>query len=143
VCDAIDRQSGVGTDVSGQLPSAAKAATSVTDALVAQVVEIVRENSAFDEIGMAYVVWLRNNSDKPLPAYCETLLSQMAVTRAAQLRMVASSEQAAVRDKLDALNVSRNESADVVYDFLDANRASLDAASRASRATSTVRKSPS
>ena len=85
VQEAVARQTEISSSASGAIVSAALSASQVSEAVARQVVEIVKQNNAFDEIGMTCVIWVRSARKAELPEYCKALLNQMAVTRQTQL----------------------------------------------------------
>lgn len=118
---AIQRQGELSAEASGDSSSAASSAQAASNDLASRVVEIVKQNAAFDEMGMTCVVWVRNHPERELPPYCERLLNQMAATEQAKLRsveLVELHEQAAVRMRFEGLQQALAPSADTVFQFI-------------------------
>ena len=130
VQDAVARQSAVSSEASGEITSAAQTPTAAAAAVAAQIVEIVKQNHAFDEIGMTCVVRMRSK-DRELPPYCENLLAQMARTRQAQLMVDEGFDLKLVDERRNAMAAATSTKALAVWNKLASGQqvpaAALDA----------------
>lgn len=111
--NAVNQQSAVSADAQGTLTSAATTVAASSEAVAKQVVEIVKLNQNFDEIGMTCVVWLRKMIDEnkdvaTLPNYCKSLLELMSQTRQNEL----------VIGQLRTLEVQTAQDGDLVWNAL-------------------------
>lgn len=84
VRETVAKQGSVSSETMGMLATAASNASAANIEIAEKVVEIARQNQAFDEIGMTCVVKLRTQKDPP--EYCKSLLRQIVATRSAQLK---------------------------------------------------------
>ena len=121
VQQAVTLQSEVSASAQGSISSAALSAATVSEAVAKQVVEIVKENRAFDEIGMTCVIALRRlslSSAPALPQYCKDLLEQMARTRQAQLQIAEGFDPQEIERYLKLTRQATQSRAKVVWDYL-------------------------
>lgn len=132
VQEAVARQSEVSSQAQGAISSATLQAAAMSEAVARQVVDIVKQNSAFDEIGMTCVVKLRQlERGEDLPAYCINILDRLLQTRQAQLLLSEGLDP----DRIQAFSLGFVETAktnaEVVWRHLDTrggiSRASLAA----------------
>jgi hypothetical protein len=121
---ALDQQTALSTEAQGQFHSAAGSALASSEAIAKQVVEIVKRNQAFDEIGMTCVVWLRRHIDDkasatlPVPDYCKALLEMMARARQSELLAQELADSPAIMAEFDKLQTVSKSNADQVWAFL-------------------------
>jgi hypothetical protein len=117
VKEAVARLGSVDSETRGQLATAALTVSEASSEIAKQVVEIVRQYQAFDEIGMSCVVKMRTTSE--LPEFCKKLLEQMAKTRTVQLG-IAEDQLNAVRVKafLSEMDAATQSAAQIVWEKL-------------------------
>jgi hypothetical protein len=115
VKETVAKQGSVSSETQGKLATAALTASEASSEIARQVVEIVRQYQAFDEIGMSCVVRMRTTGD--LPEFCKDLLQQMAKTRTAQLGIEEDRLNAVrVKSFLSEMNQTTKSEAEIVWE---------------------------
>ena len=119
VQDAVARQSEVSSQSQGSISSAAMQAATVSEAIGKHVADIVRQNSAFDEIGMTCVVKLRQLvGGATLSPYCEKIIDRLMQTRQAELLITAGFDQNRINAFALGFLEKAHANADVVWNYL-------------------------
>lgn len=122
VQEAVARQSEVSSQVQGTATSAAFQAAAMNEAVARQIVDIVKQNHAFDEIGMTCVVKMRKlKNGEELPNYCVTILNKLFETRQAQLLIAEGLDPKQVQIFTEGLVQEARSNAAVVWDYLAKN----------------------
>ena len=138
VREAVARQSEVSSAAQGAVTSAALTAAAVSEAVAKQVVEIVKQTSAFDEIAMTCVVKMRRlKATEPLPDYCVEVIRGMFQTRQAQLLAAEGLPFGEINPLVQRLTQEVHAAAAVVHAWLlarggvtDGNLTALESASK-------------
>jgi hypothetical protein len=111
VADAVEKQSAMAAETTGELKTAAKNAEAASKAVADAVVEIVKQNNAFSELEMTCVVFFRNlpytkdfaNADhQAFSKACLTLIGAIADVEARGLRLKTAEDYRAQSDTLFA-----------------------------------------
>ena len=119
---AIEKQSSLSAQTSGQASAVANSAEAATTTIADAVLDIVKQNNAFSEIEMTCVVFLRNSGEtgsgknaaisKNYEDACVKLVEALTETRIDEIQGVS-------QEKIRARRVEIRDNAKIVWDYIN------------------------